>query len=178
MQIKELEDELGVSLVERRKSGIELTDQGKEIAGRARTILAVGARSSRLRQASGRVLSGSLKLGAIPSIAPYLLPEVLPELQSRFPKLNLQLRETLTANLVHEFLAGELDLILVAFPIEDPEIETLHSVRRQIHSRDQGDARQRQAEPRDARRCSPKSGCCCSRRGIACATRRYPSAGW
>src|SRR5690349_9345364 len=100
MQIKELEDELKISLVERRKTGIELTQQG--------------------------VLSGVLKLGAIPSIAPYLLPAALPELQRRFPALNLQLRETLTANLVRELVTGDLDLILIALPIEDPEVETIH----------------------------------------------------
>jgi LysR family hydrogen peroxide-inducible transcriptional activator len=72
-----------------------------------------------------RVLSGSLKLGAIPSIAPYLLPAALPELQRRFPELHLQL-ETITKTLVPELVIGELDLILVALPIEDPEVETMH----------------------------------------------------
>jgi LysR family hydrogen peroxide-inducible transcriptional activator len=70
------------------------------------------------------VLSGVLKLGAIPSIAPYLLPAALPELQRRFPTLSLQLRETVTANLVHELVTGALDLILVALPIDDSEVET------------------------------------------------------
>ena len=73
-----------------------------------------------------RVLSGTLKLGVIPSIAPYLLPDALPELQRRFPELNLQLRETITETLVHELGSGTLDLILIALPIEDPELETLH----------------------------------------------------
>ncbi len=72
------------------------------------------------------VLSGVLKLGAIPSIAPYLLPAALPELQRRFPALNLQLRETLTANLVRELVTGDLDVILIALPIDDPEVETLY----------------------------------------------------
>ncbi len=72
------------------------------------------------------VLSGVLKLGAIPSIAPYLLPLALPELQRRFPALNLQLRETVTEHLVRELVTGDLDVILVALPIVDPEVETLH----------------------------------------------------
>jgi LysR family hydrogen peroxide-inducible transcriptional activator len=72
------------------------------------------------------VLSGVLKLGAIPSIAPYLLPAALPELNRRFPALNLQLRETQTANLVRELVTGDLDVILIALPIDDPEVETLH----------------------------------------------------
>jgi LysR family transcriptional regulator, hydrogen peroxide-inducible genes activator len=72
------------------------------------------------------VLSGSLKLGAIPSIAPYLLPAALPELQWRFPELSLQLRETITETLIRELVSGDLDLILIALPIQDPEVETLH----------------------------------------------------
>ena len=73
-----------------------------------------------------RVFSGSLKLGAIPSIAPYLLPAALPELQRRFPELSLQLRETITETLIRELVSGDLDLILIALPIQDPEVETLH----------------------------------------------------
>lgn len=124
MQIKELEDELKVSLVERRKSGIELTEQGEEIARRARSILASVRDLLDYAKHQEGVLSGVLKLGAIPSIAPYLLPAALPELQRRYPALNLQLRETLTATLVRELVTGDLDVILVALPIEDPEIET------------------------------------------------------
>jgi LysR family hydrogen peroxide-inducible transcriptional activator len=126
MQIKELEDELHLSLVERRKSGIELTEQGEEIVRRARTILASVRDLIDYARQQGGVLSGTLKLGAIPSIAPYLLPAALPELNRRFPNLALQLRETVTANLVRELLTGGLDVILVALPIEDPEVETLH----------------------------------------------------
>lgn len=126
MQIKELEDELKLSLVERRKSGVALTEKGEEVARRARTILASVRDLLDFAKQEEGVLSGVLKLGAIPSIAPYLLPAALPELQRRFPALKLQLRETLTENLVRELIAGDLDLILVALPIDDPEIETLH----------------------------------------------------
>jgi LysR family hydrogen peroxide-inducible transcriptional activator len=126
MPIKELEDELQVSLVKRRRSGVELTEQGEEVARRARTILASVRDLRDYAQHRDRVLSGSLKLGAIPSIAPYLLPAALPELQRRFPKLNLQLRETITETLVHELVSGTLDLILIALPVENAELETLH----------------------------------------------------
>ena len=124
MQIKELEEELKLSLVERRKSGVELTEKGEEVARRARTILA--SVRDLLDYAKGQegVLSGVLKLGAIPSIAPYLLPAALPELQRRFPALSLQLRETVTENLVRELVSGDLDVILIALPIDDPEVET------------------------------------------------------
>jgi LysR family transcriptional regulator, hydrogen peroxide-inducible genes activator len=126
MQIKELEDELKVSLVERRKSGVELTEQGEEIAKRARSILASVRDLLDYAKHQEGVMAGSLKLGAIPSIAPYLLPAALPQLQRRFPALNLQLRETVTTNLVRELVTGDLDLILIALPIEDPEVETYY----------------------------------------------------
>jgi LysR family hydrogen peroxide-inducible transcriptional activator len=124
MQIKELEDELSVSLVERRKAGIELTAQGEEIARRARSILASVRDLMDYAKHQEGVLSGVLKLGAIPSIAPYLLPAALPELQRRFPALSLQLHETVTSNLVRELVTGALDVILVALPIDDPEVDT------------------------------------------------------
>lgn len=125
MQIKELEDELGASLVERRKSGIVLTAEGQEIVRRGRTILASVRDLVDYAKHRGRVLSGTLRLGAIPSIAPYLLPAALPALKRRFPDLALQLRETITETLVRELVGGELDLILVALPVEDTELETL-----------------------------------------------------
>jgi LysR family hydrogen peroxide-inducible transcriptional activator len=124
MQIKELEDELSVSLVERRKAGIELTAQGEEIARRARSILASVRDLMDYAKHQEGVLSGVLKLGAIPSIAPYLLPAALPELQRRFPALSLQLHETVTSNLVRELVTGALNVILVALPIDDPEVDT------------------------------------------------------
>jgi LysR family hydrogen peroxide-inducible transcriptional activator len=125
MQIKELEDELGASLVERRKSGIVLTAEGEEIVRRGRAILASARDLIDYAKHRGRVLSGTLRLGAIPSIAPYLLPAALPRLQRRFPELVLQLRETITETLVRELIGGDLDVILVALPVDDPELETL-----------------------------------------------------
>ncbi len=124
MQIKELEDELRLNLVERRKSGIGLTDKGKEVASRARTILASVQDLVDYAKGQEGVLTGILKLGAIPSIAPYLLPAALPALQQRFPGLSLQLRETVTETLVRELVCGDLDVILVALPIDDPDVET------------------------------------------------------
>jgi LysR family hydrogen peroxide-inducible transcriptional activator len=125
MQIKEFEDELKLPLVERRKTGIELTEQGEEIARRAHGILASVRDLLDYAKHQEGVLSGMLKLGAIPSVAPYLLPAALPEIQRRFPRLELQLRETVTSNLVRELVAGDLDVILVALPIDDSEVETL-----------------------------------------------------
>ena len=124
MQIKDLEDELKLKLVERRKSGIGLTDKGLEIAGRAQTILASVQDLVDYAKGQEGMLTGVLKLGAIPSIAPYLLPAALPALQARFPDLSLRLRETVTETLVRELVSGDLDVILVALPIDDPAVET------------------------------------------------------
>ena len=124
MQIKELEDELKLSLVERRKSGVAFTEKGEEVAKRARTILASVRDLIDFAKREEGVLAGVLKLGSIPSIAPYLLPAALPEVQHRFPALALQLRETVTETLVRELVSGDLDVILIALPIDDPEVET------------------------------------------------------
>ncbi len=126
MQITELEDELKLDLVERRKSGVALTEKGAEVARRARTILASVRDLVDYAKGQEGVLSGVLTLGAIPSIAPYLLPAALPALHRRFPNLSLQLRETVTETLVRELVSGDLDLILLALPISHPEVETLH----------------------------------------------------
>ncbi len=124
MQVKDLEDELKLDLVERRKSGVELTEKGEEVARRARTILALVRDMVDYAKGQEGVLTGVLKLGAIPSIAPYLLPATLPALQERFPSLSLQLRETVTESLVDELVRGDLDLLLLALPVSHPDVET------------------------------------------------------
>src|ERR1700760_574987 len=124
MQIKELEREVGVELVDRRGGEFVLTVTGAEVARRAERILA----SARDLVDFGRhreILSGRLKLGAIPTLAPYLLPKLLPRLKSTYKTLQLELRETQTAQLVYDLIAGELDCALLALPLDYPEIETL-----------------------------------------------------
>jgi LysR family hydrogen peroxide-inducible transcriptional activator len=125
MQIKELERELGVELVERRGSAIAITPAGQEIAARSEAILSqVRELSDFARQHHG-VLTGSLRLGIIPSIAPYLLPDLLTGVMKRYPRLDLQIRETQTNALVEELTRGELDAVLVALPVEPPQLETM-----------------------------------------------------
>ena len=124
MKIQELKARLGLALVERRRNGVMLTSAGEEIARRARSILtSVRDLSDYARNAAGS-LSGKLVLGAIPSIAPYLLPAALPLVRARHPALELTLRETQTSILVGELLAGALDTVLLSLPIEHPEIAT------------------------------------------------------
>ena len=153
-----------VSLIERRKSGNRADRAGRgDRQARAYHLASVRdvLDSAKHRE---RVLSGALKLGAIPSIAPYLLSAALPELQRRSPDLTLHLRETITETLVRELVSGDLDLILVALPIEGHEIET------RSLSATSSSLRRAPARASAPRRptCLRMSGCCCSRRAIAC----------
>jgi len=124
MQIRELERELGLDLVERRPGEIAVTETGLEVAQRAERILA--ATRDLVDFARHRdVLSGPLKLGIIPTLAPYLLPRVLPMLQQRYPALRLDVRETQTQVLMEELSAGALDCLLLALPVDGHDVETL-----------------------------------------------------
>jgi LysR family hydrogen peroxide-inducible transcriptional activator len=125
MQIQDLEKTLGVQLLERSRNGVMLTEAGREIAGRANRILADTRDIVDFARRQGGVLSGPLHLGIIPSVAPYVLPGVLPLIREKFPDLDLHLRETQTHHLVEELLDGGLDLLLLALPVENPEVETI-----------------------------------------------------
>jgi LysR family hydrogen peroxide-inducible transcriptional activator len=125
MQIQELENTLGVQLIERSRNGVMLTEAGREIAGRATRILAETRDIVDFARRQGNILAGPLHLGVIPSVAPYVLPALLPLIRDKFPDLDLHLRETQTDHLVQELLDGGLDLLLLALPVEHPEIETI-----------------------------------------------------
>jgi len=124
MQIRELEREVGAELVERRPGEVAVTETGLEVARRAERILAA-ARDLVDFARHRDVLSGPLKLGIIPTLAPYLLPRVLPLLQQRYPQLRLDVRETQTDTLVEELTGGALDCLLLALPAEGADVETL-----------------------------------------------------
>ncbi|MBN9064735.1 MAG: LysR family transcriptional regulator [Rhizobiales bacterium 65-9] len=125
VQIQELEQALGVTLVERGRGRAELTAAGVEIEKRARGILTDTRDLMDFARHRGAFLGGPFRLGVIPSIAPYLLPGALPALHARFPDLDLQLRETMTAALLDELVAGRLDLVLLSLPLEQPALESI-----------------------------------------------------
>ena len=125
VQIQELEAGLRTSLVERSRGRIALTAEGLEIARRAARILAEVADLEDYARHRTRLLTGPLRLGVIPSIAPYLLPAALPALQERHPALELRLRESQTAVVLDELQRGLLDLLVLSLPIDQPELETL-----------------------------------------------------
>jgi LysR family hydrogen peroxide-inducible transcriptional activator len=124
MQIKELERELGIELVERRGNSVVLTLAGEEIAERAEAILNQVRELSDLAVQHQGVLSSPLRLGIIPSVAPYLLPAILTQVQRQYPTLDLQIRETQTDMLVNELLHGDLDAVLVALPVQHAQLES------------------------------------------------------
>lgn len=125
MQIKELERELGVDLVERRGNSVVLTPAGQEIAERAESILAQVRELSEFARQHHGVLAGTVRLGIIPSVAPYLLPAILTELDRHYPELDLQIRETQTDILMDELARGALDVALVALPVQNAQLESM-----------------------------------------------------
>jgi LysR family transcriptional regulator, hydrogen peroxide-inducible genes activator len=125
MQIQDLEASLGIALVERSRSGIKLTPKGEEIAARAQRLLNDVRNLIDYAQHAGGILSGTLRLGVIPSIAPYLLPPLLPLLKEKYPSVKLYVRETQTQPLTDELVGGKLDVLLLALPLKNPDIETL-----------------------------------------------------
>jgi LysR family hydrogen peroxide-inducible transcriptional activator len=125
MQIRSLEKALEVELVERRPGEAALTEIGAEIAQRAEAVLSGARDLVDFARHHGRVLSGRLKIGIIPTLAPYLLPKVLPALQARYPDLIVELRETQTKVLLEELAGGSLDVLMLALPLPDTELETV-----------------------------------------------------
>jgi LysR family hydrogen peroxide-inducible transcriptional activator len=128
-QIQALEELLGVRLFERSRRGVTPTPAGARVLERARealrTLDGVGEAAALAREP----LSGPLRLGVIPTIAPYLLPRWLPRVREAWPKLRPYLHEDRTARLVAQLAAGELDLLLLALPIANPAFESLSIAR-------------------------------------------------
>ena len=121
--IKELEERLGVTLVERTRRSVMLTPIGAEVAERGRRLLLEAREIEKLAEAHLSPDEGELRLGTIPTIGPYLLPPALPQLRQAFPNLKFYLREELTESLIDGLTAGRLDLILIALPFEIGSLE-------------------------------------------------------
>ena len=125
MQIRELENELGAELVARRHGVTVLTEAGAEVARRASSILSATHDLADCVRHNGKLLSGTLRLGVIPTLAPYVLPMLLPVLHCTHPDLCLDLLETQTDTLVSELAQGTLDVLLLALPLERSPFETV-----------------------------------------------------
>lgn len=124
MQLKKLEDTLGVQLFERTNKEVRLTEPGCEVVARARRVLDEVAQMKQAALAARDPESGTLRLGIFPTLAPYLLPQLMPKLVVRFPKLTLQLIEEKTPVLIERLKAGALDAALLAMPVESTHLES------------------------------------------------------
>ncbi len=122
MQIRDLEASLGTALFERGPREVRLTEFGETFVDRARAILRSVEELEDLARAAGERLSGRLRIGVIPTIAPYFLPRVIGALSRHYPELDLQLRETTTAKLLQEIADGRLDTAIVALPVSEPSL--------------------------------------------------------
>ncbi|WP_159017191.1 LysR substrate-binding domain-containing protein [Cognatiluteimonas profundi] len=121
-QIRKLEEELGVSLVERAPRRVMLTPIGREIAERARRVIAEVAQMGELARRSQDPEAGTVRLGLFPTLAPYLLPHVLPGIRARFPRLELLLVEEKTDALLARLHEGRLDAAILALPLHDDQL--------------------------------------------------------
>ena len=121
-QIRKLEDELGVALVERAPRKVMLTAAGQDVVQRARRIVAEVEQMKESARRSQDPGSGTLRLGVFPTLGPYLLPHVVPGLRERFPELELLLVEEKSDALLQRLREGKLDAILLALPLHDDQL--------------------------------------------------------
>lgn len=122
VQIRELEESLGTDLFERGARQVRLTSFGEEFALRVREILRSVDELGDLARASQDRLTGRLRIGVIPTIAPYLLPTIVGNLTAQYEGLDIHVRETLTRKLISEVAEGRLDTAIVALPISEPSL--------------------------------------------------------
>lgn len=122
--LRELESLLGLTLVERTRRVVRFTPVGERIAAQARRVLAEADVLADLARSSGKPLSGELRMGVIPTIAPFLLPRLLPKLRADYPELKLYLREEVTAAACDSLARGRLDCVLLALPYRCGDVDT------------------------------------------------------
>jgi LysR family hydrogen peroxide-inducible transcriptional activator len=120
VQIKELEQILQTTLFERGTRNTSLTSFGAEFAPRARAILQGVEELQDMARAAKQGIVGRLRIGIIPTIAPYLLPDIITKLMRKNPDIDIQVRETLTSHLINELADGRIDAAIVALPVSEP----------------------------------------------------------
>jgi LysR family hydrogen peroxide-inducible transcriptional activator len=124
--VQELEKILGAPMVDRNRSGVILTAAGAEAVARAGAILAQAEDLVQACRGASQPLEGRLRLGVIPTVAPFVLPGALRVLRARFPKLRLFLREDMTQRLIADLKSGMLDVTLIALPYDVAGLEWAH----------------------------------------------------
>jgi len=116
--LKELEDSLGVQLIERDRQNVSVTPIGLEIINRSKQLLASAEDMVEYAKVASESMTGTIRLGAIPTIAPFVLPQILPEIRERYPDLKIALREDLSANLLQKIHDHQLDFAIIALPYD------------------------------------------------------------
>ena len=116
--LKELESTLGLQLVERDRQNVALTPAGEAVLARARDLLSYAEDLVALAKTSGAPMQGTIRLGVIPTIAPFLLPRLIPGFREKYPLLKFALREDLSANLLGRIRSRQLDMAIIALPYE------------------------------------------------------------
>lgn len=123
--IRELENLLDTQLVDRTNRNVTITAVGREVAAQARQVLKSLETLTEVAQGNQAPLAGKLQMGVIPTIAPFLLPKLLPALRHAFPLLELYLKEEITPRIHRLLMNGELDIVLLALPYELRNIESM-----------------------------------------------------
>ena len=123
-QIMEMETHLGARLVERNRGGVLLTRKGTEVLRRIRSILAEVDRLEQSVRENGGVLDGLVRIGIIPTVAPYLVPRLVPHLRDAYPSIEIELKEAVTDRLIGDLLDGRLDAVLAALPVDADNVES------------------------------------------------------
>jgi LysR family hydrogen peroxide-inducible transcriptional activator len=124
-QIKKLEDELGVAIFERSNRSVEVTPVGEAILAHARQLMEQADVIEQLARASQDPLAGPLRIGAIPTLSPYLMPLILLPLKKQYPQMKLVLSEELTDTLLERLRNHEIDAALLATPVEEADLATM-----------------------------------------------------
>jgi len=124
LALAKLEDELGLKLFERNKNEVLVTARGQQIVEQSRKVLDEVGKIQSLARGGKDQLSGAFRLGVIPTIGPYLLPDLVPILRKRAPQMPLSIEENLTGNLAPMLRDGELDAVIIALPFSIPGVKT------------------------------------------------------
>jgi LysR family hydrogen peroxide-inducible transcriptional activator len=123
MMIQKLEEELGIKIFDRKKQPVQPTEEGKEIIERARQIMADVSRLREYSKERKQEVSGEVRIAIIPTLAPYLLPLFLKTLMEKYPLLKVKIRELVTEDIISHLKKGEIDIGLMATPMNDPALK-------------------------------------------------------
>ncbi len=123
MQLQKLEEELGVKLFDRTKQPVIPTEIGTRIIAQARVVLREAERIQQMINSEKNVMTGELRIGIIPTLAPYVLPTLFKQIRTKYPQLELVIKETITEEVIHELKNNRLDCGLVVTPLKDASIK-------------------------------------------------------